>query len=579
MHQTLHQPTPPSRPPADRTEREEELALTRDELARQVESLTSLHELAMRLGGISEMQPALQAILDTAVEAQEAHFGLVWLHEPGTGELVARASRGFSEGSLAEFARIRPGPDGGCAGNAFARRSRWAIEDIESDPGFAPYREAARRAGFRAAHSTPIVTRAEELLGVISVHYRQPRLPTRRDMQMADMCACHAADAIKAYLDIARLKQVENELRELDQRKNEFLATLAHELRNPLAPLRNGLEVLRLAGSDARVAEKARGMMERQLTQMVRLVDDLLDVSRVSRGKIELRREDVGLAAVLRNATETSQPLMTERGHTFDVHIPAAKITIHGDLTRLAQVFSNLLNNAARYTPNGGRIVLGVKTLDREVAVTVTDNGLGIPADMLSRVFDIFTQVDRSFEKAQGGLGIGLSIAKRLVEMHGGSIEAASDGPGKGSVFTVRLPATVDAATGGESAGQVPRRRVLVADDNHDSATTLAMLLEMFGNEVRVAHDGEEALSMAASFQPDAIFLDIGMPKLDGYAACKRIRLLPGTGSTFIVALTGWGQEDDKKRARAAGFDRHLVKPVEPAKLQELLETVPIAPR
>ncbi|MGZ5060479.1 MAG: sensor histidine kinase [Usitatibacter sp.] len=434
--------------PVDMTGREVELALARDELARQVESLTSLHELALRLGGISEMQPALNAILDTAVEAQEAHFGFIWLHEPATGRLVVRASRGFDAESLADFAAIVPGPGGGAAGNAFSRRSRWAIEDVESDAAFAPYRDAARRAGFRAVHSTPIVTRAGELLGVISVHYRQPRLPTRRDMQMADVCARHAADAIKAYLDIARLKQVENELRELDQRKNEFLATLAHELRNPLAPLRNGLEVLRLARADSDMAEKARGMMERQLRQMVRLVDDLLDVSRVSRGRIDLRREDVELSAVLKAAIETSEPLMAERGHTFEADIPAARIVVDGDLTRLSQVFSNLLNNAAKYTPSGGRIHLGVKADGGEAVVTVSDDGLGIPAAMLGRVFDIFTQVDRSFEKTQGGLGIGLSIAKRLVEMHGGRIEAASGGPGKGSTFTVRLPATtVDPAS------------------------------------------------------------------------------------------------------------------------------------
>jgi signal transduction histidine kinase/ActR/RegA family two-component response regulator len=448
---------------------------------------------------------------------------------------------------------------------------------------FAAYRDAARRAGFRAVHSTPIVTRADELLGVISVHYRRPHRPTSRDMQMADVCARYAADAVEGYRDIDRLRQAESDLRERDQRKNEFLATLAHELRNPLAPLRNGLEVMRLAGSDSEMARKARVMMERQLAQMVRLVDDLLDVSRVSRGKIELRREDIELAVVLRNAIETSEPAMTEHGHEFVANIPAARIMIHGDLARLAQVFSNLLNNAARYTPRGGRVALEVKAGAAEVAVTVSDNGFGIPPEMASRVFDIFTQVDRTFERTQGGLGIGLSIAKRLVEMHGGRIDLASEGAGKGSAFTVRLPAAggdAGASAGGDAAQAAPsRRRVLIADDNHDSASTLAMILEMGGNEVRVAHDGEEAASMAASFHPDAILLDIGMPRLDGYAACRRIRHLPGAGSILIVALTGWGNDDDKDRALAAGFDRHMVKPVDPALLQEILETAPAAAR
>jgi two-component system CheB/CheR fusion protein len=246
-------------------------------------------------------------------------------------------------------------------------------------------------------------------------------------------------------LDIGRLKRVEMELRQTDQRKNEFLATLAHELRNPLAPLRNGLEVLRIAGPNAAASERAREMMERQMAQLVRLVDDLLDVSRVSRGKVELRREPVELAAILANAIETSQPLLAERRHQFVARIPAQKIVVDADLTRLSQVFWNLLNNAAKYTPNGGHIELEVQLLEAAVAVTVRDDGFGIPAAMQSRIFEIFTQVDRELEKSQGGLGIGLSIAKRLVEMHGGSIDVESAGPGAGSAFTVRLPAAIEA--------------------------------------------------------------------------------------------------------------------------------------
>ncbi len=550
----------------------EKALASHDELAIQVESLTALHDLAMRLGGISELEPALQAILDTAVEGLGASFGLLWLHDAHTGALVTHANHGFSPEALGAFTRIMPGPGGGSAGNAFARRCRWTIEDTEADAAFAPFRESARRAGFRSVHSTPIVTRTGELLGVISVHYRQPHATVQRDTQLADVCARHAADAIEGYRGIESLKRVERELRELDQRKNEFLATLAHELRNPLAPLRNGLEVLRLAGGGGEMGEKARAMMERQLRQMVRLVDDLLDVSRISRGRIELRREEIELATVLRNAIETSQPLMTERGHAFEADIPAAKVTLDADMTRLSQVFWNLLINAAKYTPNGGRIALTVEILDRAVAVTVRDDGVGIPPDMLPRVFDMFTQVDRSLEKTQGGLGIGLSIAKRLVEMHGGTIEVSSAGNGTGSEFTVRLPARVEAA----AATQPARRRILVADDNEDAALTLSMLLEAFGNEVRVAHDGAQAVDLAESFRPDAILLDIGMPKLNGYEACERIRLQPGGAQAYIVALTGWGGEDDKDRARSAGFDRHLVKPIDPNVLEKLMHELPV---
>ncbi|MGE5096195.1 MAG: ATP-binding protein, partial [Betaproteobacteria bacterium] len=385
---------------------------------------------------------------------------------------------------------------------------------------------------------------------------------------------CEAAQA-----RVAVLESTERQLRELDSRRNEFLATLAHELRNPLAPLRNGLEVMRLASGDAERIEKARGMMQRQLEQMVRLVDDLLDVSRVSRGKMELRPADVDIAAMLRTAVEASQPLMGERGHSLTARVPPERIVVHGDAARLSQVFSNLLNNAAKYTEAGGRIELDAKYEDGRAVVSVRDNGVGIPPEMQSRVFEIFTQVDRSLERAQGGLGIGLSIARRLVEMHGGTIEVRSEGRGKGSEFTVRLPARVEAPVKAPKpeasrAPVGPSRRILVADDNADSAETLQIMLEVMGNEVRVARDGEEAVKLAEDFHPDAILLDIGMPKLNGYDACSRIRARPGGRDPFIVALTGWSQEEDKLRSREAGFDRHLVKPVEPKTLEGLIRSL-----
>ncbi|HET9652682.1 MAG TPA: ATP-binding protein [Usitatibacter sp.] len=389
------------------------------------------------------------------------------------------------------------------------------------------------------------------------------------------------AERIAQALERLRMAPSEalQELQELDRRRSEFLATLAHELRNPLAPLLNGLEVMRLASDDADKMEKARGMMQRQLGQMVRLVDDLLDVSRVSRGKMELRPADIEIAAALRTAVEASQPLMGERGHSLVAHVPPERIIVHGDAARLSQVFSNLLNNAAKYTEPGGRIELDALYEEGQVVVRVRDNGIGIPPEMQSRVFEIFTQVDRSLERAQGGLGIGLSIARRLVEMHGGTIQVRSDGHGKGSEFTVRLPARV------ERPVQAPRqedrrmpsgpcRRILVADDNPDSAETLQIMLEVMGNEVRVAHDGEEAVKLAEAFQPDAILLDIGMPKLNGYDACSQIRARPGGADPLIVALTGWSQEEDKLRSKEAGFDRHLVKPVEPGTLEGLIQSL-----
>ena len=317
-------------------------------------------------------------------------------------------------------------------------------------------------------------------------------------------------------------------------------------------------------------------MMERQLSQMVRLVDDLLDVSRITRNKLELRKERVSLAAVINSAVETSRPLMEQAGHTFSLTLPSAPVYLDADLTRLAQVFSNLLNNAAKYTEPGGRISLTGELSGAEVVVQVQDNGLGIPADALPRIFEMFSQVDRNMERAQGGLGIGLTLVRRLVEMHGGTVEARSDGPGRGSQFVVRLPvvkAAPQAATsqGDDGLSATAKRRILVVDDNHDSAMSLGMMLKLMGNETHTAHDGLAAVEAAEKFRPDMILLDIGLPKLNGYDACRRIREQPWSKGIVIVALTGWGQEEDRRRSQEAGFDHHLVKPVEIAALQTLL--------
>jgi PAS domain S-box-containing protein len=365
------------------------------------------------------------------------------------------------------------------------------------------------------------------------------------------------------------------ELREQDRRKDEFLATLAHELRNPLAPIRNGLQVLRLGGATGEMAENARNMMERQLGQMVHLIDDLLDLSRISRGKIELRKERIELAKAIRQAVETSSPLIESGGHNLTISVPPGPIYVDADLTRLAQVFSNLLNNAAKYTERGGHVRLAVERQGGEVIVSVRDDGLGIPAHMLPRVFDMFTQVDRHLERSQGGLGIGLSIVKRLVEMHGGSVGVESDGPGTGSEFTVRLPVVLSMArpepVDDQRGRSSNRRKVLVVDDNVDAAMSLAMMLKLMGNETKTAHDGLEALDVAATYRPELILLDIGMPRLNGHETAKRIREQPWGKGVVLVALTGWGQEEDRIKSEQAGFNAHMVKPVELSALEKLL--------
>ena len=368
-------------------------------------------------------------------------------------------------------------------------------------------------------------------------------------------------------------------LQEQDQRKDEFLATLAHELRNPLAPIRNGLQVMRLAKDDPDKIEQVRSMMERQVRQMVHLIDDLLDLSRISRGKIDLRKERIELAKAINQAVETSRPSIERAQHELSIEVPLGPIYVDADLTRLTQVFSNLLNNAAKFTERGGRVRLAVQLMGAEAVVSVTDNGIGIPTHMLPHVFEMFTQVDGNLGRSQGGLGIGLAIVQRLVQMHGGSVEASSDGPGSGSEFVVRLPVSLS-LVGNKPADEAnlvhpaPRLRILVADDNLDSAESLAMLLTLEGNETRIAHDGLEALDVAAAFRPDVMLLDIGMPKLNGFEVCRRIRQQAWGENIVVIALTGWGQEEDKRRSLAAGVDSHLVKPVDLAALQKLLAGV-----
>jgi PAS domain S-box-containing protein len=385
-----------------------------------------------------------------------------------------------------------------------------------------------------------------------------------------------------------KLRQQEEKLREADRRKDEFLATLAHELRNPLAPIRNGLALLKIADRDAIAIEQVRSMMERQLTQMIRLVDDLLDVSRITRDKLVLRKERVALSAVIHSALETSRPLVEANGHELSVTMPSEPIYLDADTTRLSQVFANLLNNAAKYTERSGHIALNVsapKAVSNgksqpgkpdEVVVTIKDSGVGIPTAMLPQVFDLFIQVDRTLEKAQGGLGIGLTLVRRLVEMHGGNVEARSEGPGKGSEFIVRLPIAARAPSipvDDEQAAGPPmsRRRILVVDDNEDSGNSLCMLLDMMGNDVRVVHSGASALESIGDFRPDIVLLDIGMPEMNGYEVCRTIRMQPLAKQPVIVACTGWGQPEDRRRSHEAGFNHHLVKPVDIDALKMLL--------
>jgi signal transduction histidine kinase/CheY-like chemotaxis protein len=376
-------------------------------------------------------------------------------------------------------------------------------------------------------------------------------------------------------------RQMRDAMAESDARKDEFLATLAHELRNPLAPVRNASHILRARMPPTPELQWARDVIDRQVTQMARLIDDLMDVARISRGTIELRCEHAALDEVVRDAVETSRPSIDAAGHDLVVRIPSEAIYLDVDVIRLAQVFSNLLNNAAKYTGPGGRIAVTAERDADTVAVTVEDSGIGIPPEMLAQVFEPFTQLDRSLERSKGGLGIGLALAKRLVEMHRGTIVAQSPGTGQGSRFVVRLPLSPQQSASDAQVSMSPvpargRKRVLVADDNYDSATSLGILLNDAGYDVRTAGDGSQALETAAQFLPDIILLDIGMPRLNGYEVARHIRGQPWGRKPLLVALTGWGGPEHRYQTAEAGFDHHLTKPVDPAALTRVLTALSI---
>ncbi len=380
---------------------------------------------------------------------------------------------------------------------------------------------------------------------------------------------------IGVVADVTKARQAQADLVEADRRKDAFMATLAHELRNPLAPIRHALEILARSGHDTASAARARTLMERQLAQMVRLIDDLLDMSRITLGKIGLRRQIVAIGDVISSATETCHPLLAVAGQRLDVSLPGQDVHVLGDLTRLAQVVTNLLNNASKFSEHGAAITLAVGASETSVTCEVRDQGAGMTAAELPAIFEMFAQGPAQMPHGRGGLGVGLALVRQIVNMHGGSVHAASAGPGQGSTFTFVLP-RVPSPTPRPLVESRPEtsqamKRVLVVDDNADSAESLSMLLELMGHTVRTAHDGEEALTQAEAFRPDLVLMDIGMPRMDGYEAARRLRLAEWGAGVVLVALTGWGQDEDKRRSEDAGFDHHLIKPVDPAALEALL--------
>jgi PAS domain S-box-containing protein len=448
---------------------------------------------------------------------------------------------------------------------------------------------AIRELGLRSYMGVPVAARGKVLGAITFIAAESGRRYDSRDLAVAEDLARRAAVAVEN----ARLYQA---LREADRRKDEFLATLAHELRNPLAPIRNGLEVMKQSGADPGQVRHAREVAERQVDHLTKLVNDLVDVSRIARGRIELRKEPVDLGELVTRAVEAARPTIDAEGHALAVRLPAGPVRLVADPVRLTQVLVNLLVNAARYTDRGGRIEVAAGREGDEAVVRVRDTGIGLAAESLGRVFEPFVQVAPAGHRSQGGLGIGLTLARSLAELHGGTVTAESPGPGRGSTFTVRLPLTEtepegekrrevgpegERGKGGdeemkpESFSPSPPRRVLVVDDNADAADSLAVLLRLLGHDVRVTHDGPRALAAAADGWPELVLLDIGMPGMDGYEVARRLRADPATAGAVLAALTGWGQEEDRRRSKEAGFDHHLVKPADLDMLQRLLAGLP----
>jgi PAS domain S-box-containing protein len=558
----------------ERKQTERKLQMSEARLGVELMAMTRLHELVTRLLACTDLRTALEEVLDAAISLLDAKMGNVQLVNLKNNSLEIVAHRGYTEEFLNHF-RVVGIEDGCSCGRALRNRERVVIDDVDADSGYEQHRAIAASAGIRAVQSTPLISHSGELLGVLSTHFHQPHRPSEAALRVLDLYAQQAADFIERIRSAEALRQITAELSEADRRKNEFLAMLAHELRNPLAPIRNAVRIMRQTENDNPAVAKASEMMDRQVGQMVRLVDDLLDVSRISRGKIELKKQRVELASAVHHAVEAARSNFETKSQNLTVMLPREPIYLDADQTRLAQVVGNLLTNACKFTDTGGRIWLTVEREDQQAVIRVRDSGIGIAAEQLPRIFDLFVQIDTTLERTTSGLGIGLTLVKRLVEMHEGNVEVHSHGVGRGSEFVVRLPIPDEAflppQPGVSQPTSTKSHRIVVVDDNRDSADSLAMLLRLSGNETHTAYDGLEALEATNRIRPDVVLMDIGLPKLNGYEACRHIREQPWGKEIVLVALTGWGQEDDRQRTKEAGFDYHLVKPVEYAELMEFL--------
>ena len=544
--------------------------------AHEARALAKLNEWSSRLWRCRDLHEGLEVMVDALIELVDADKGNMQLLND-EGVLTIEAQRGFGREFLEFFREVDAKDDSAC-GRALRSGQRIIIEDVELDAPYAPLRPMAQSAGYRAVVSIPLLSGGGAPQGMLSAHFRAPHRPTDSELGRLDLYARHASDFIYRCKVERVLRQSEEALREADHRKDEFLAMLAHELRNPLAPIRYALGANRKANRTPEQRRWADEIMERQVTHMSRLLDDLLDVSRITRGSLELKKAPTELISVLGTAVEAARPLLDSKHHSLSLDFPQEAVRIEADAVRLAQVFSNLLVNAAKYTDPHGKIHLSARRDDGDVIVSVRDNGIGISAAMMPRLFRMFTQADGAHARSEGGLGVGLALVRGIVALHGGTVHAQSDGPGSGSEFSVRLPISDSGAEVGQIDNVEPALafgvRILVVDDNRDAADTCAALLELSGHHVQTAYTGREALELAATFRPHAIILDIGLPDLNGYVLARRIRETTWGRSALLVAVTGWGQSEDKRRAQEAGFDHHLAKPVSAEALESALQMI-----
>jgi PAS domain S-box-containing protein len=564
---------------SERVRAQEALQTSEKLLAAEALALAKLSYASTRLWRSHSLGHGLDEMLQTVMELLAADKGHVQLLSDSGDVLTIVSQHGFDQDFLDYFREVSADNESAC-GRALRSREQVIIADVEADDGYEPFRKLARAADYRSVVATPLVGIDGTPLGMVSTHFRSVHRPTDQELRRLDLYCRQASDFIQRFKLEQTLRESEEALREADRRKDEFLALLAHELRNPLAPIRYALATTKKAGRTADQQKRAEEIIERQVAHMSRLLDDLLDISRITRGTLELKKSRTELTVVIGTAIEAARPILDAKRHALSLDLPTVAVRLDADPVRLAQIFSNLLINAAKYTDPGGEIRLRAVQEQSHIVVTVRDNGIGIAAEMMPRLFTLFSQAHTALDRSEGGLGVGLALVRGLVALHGGHVEARSDGPGHGSEFIVHLPLGKPAVepAKSESDPKTPAAgaalRILVVDDNKDAAETCSTLLELSGHQVRTAYTGKRAIESARIFHPHVIVLDIGLPDANGYEVARKIRAAPWGRDVVLVAVTGWGHADDRRRAFDAGFDHHLTKPLAANALESLVNSV-----